>query len=61
MLAYRFTDDMLTELAVDGLLTAHQEHVVGRPSIRAPSSPCCRLPRRAGRQLRNEKSRLLLG
>jgi hypothetical protein len=33
MLAYRFTDDLLTELAVDGLLTAHQEHVVGRPEM----------------------------
>jgi hypothetical protein len=33
MLAYHFTIDMLTELAVDGLLTAHQEHVVGRPEM----------------------------
>jgi hypothetical protein len=33
MLAYRFTDDLLTELAVYGLLTAHQEHVVGRPEM----------------------------
>ena len=33
MLAYRFTDDMLAELAVDGLLTAQQEHVVGRSEM----------------------------
>jgi hypothetical protein len=33
MLAYHFTDDMLAELAVDGLLTAHQEHVAGRPEM----------------------------
>jgi hypothetical protein len=33
MLAYHFTDDTLTELAVDGLLTIHQEYVVGRPEM----------------------------
>ena len=33
MLAYHFTDDMLAELAVNGLLTAHQEHVTGRPEM----------------------------
>jgi hypothetical protein len=33
MLAYHFTDDMLAELAVDGLLTVHQEHVAGRSEM----------------------------
>jgi hypothetical protein len=33
MLAYRFTDEMLAELAVYGLLTAQQERVVGRPEM----------------------------
>jgi hypothetical protein len=33
MLAYHFTTDMLAELAVDGLLTARQERVVGRPEM----------------------------
>jgi hypothetical protein len=33
MLAYRFTEEMLVELAVDGLLTVQQERVVGRPEM----------------------------
>jgi hypothetical protein len=33
MLAYHFTDDMLAELAVNGLLTTHQERAVGRPEM----------------------------
>jgi hypothetical protein len=33
MLAYHFTIDMLTELAIDGLLTVDHERVVGRPEM----------------------------
>jgi hypothetical protein len=33
MLAYHFTDDTLAELAVDGLLTVHQEYVAGRSEM----------------------------
>lgn len=33
MLAYRFTDDMLAELMINGLLTARYEHAVGRPEM----------------------------
>ncbi len=33
MLAYRFTDDMLAELMVNGLLTARYEHAVGRSEV----------------------------
>ena len=33
MLAYHFTIDMLTALSIDGLLSVHQERVVGRPEM----------------------------
>jgi hypothetical protein len=33
MLAYRFSEDMLAELAVDGLLTVKQERIVGQPEM----------------------------
>jgi hypothetical protein len=33
MLAYRFTDDTLAELMVNGLLTARYEHAVGRAEM----------------------------
>jgi hypothetical protein len=33
MLAYHFTDEMLARLAVDGLLTVQQVHVVGRSEM----------------------------
>jgi hypothetical protein len=33
MRAYRFTDDTLAKLMVNGLLTARNEHAVGRPEM----------------------------